>query len=177
MKERFIDLQLIKPVTPGSSGAKGKTSLKKLFAEYLEKLNIPFFDPCCPENSQGNSPLRYNTETETLQFLNGDTNQWEDTASLGAAEEMDVFLIAGQSNARGVGTRTSSPNPSAILDLQSTTKGFLPPRMTAAQAGTLTSSLTTAEEGMMIYVTDTDSTFTTKGWWGWNGASWEQLNN
>lgn len=49
MKERVIDLQLIKPITPGSPSAKGKISLKKLFKEELTKLQVPFSDPCCPE--------------------------------------------------------------------------------------------------------------------------------
>jgi lysophospholipase L1-like esterase len=62
---------------------------------------------------------------------------------------------------------------SAILDVQSTTQGFLPPRMNVTQAGAIVSPA----EGLIIYVTNTDGTFTTKGWWGWNGAAWEKLNN
>lgn len=62
---------------------------------------------------------------------------------------------------------------SAILDVVSTTKGFLPPRMTATQG----SAIASPAEGLMIYVTDTNGTFTTKGWWGYNGATWEKLNN
>ena len=62
---------------------------------------------------------------------------------------------------------------SAKLEVKSTTKGFLPPRMTATQA----SAISSPAEGLMIYVTDTNGTFTTKGWWGWNGSAWERLNN
>lgn len=67
----------------------------------------------------------------------------------------------------------TTPNASAILSATSTTQGFLPPRMTAAQAGAIASPA----EGLLVYVTDTDATFTTKGWWGWNGSAWEKLNN
>jgi len=48
--ERFIDLQLIKPLTKGS-GIKGKVSLTNLFKEYFNKLNVGYVDPCCPVGS------------------------------------------------------------------------------------------------------------------------------
>lgn len=43
-----------------------------------------------------------------------------------------------------------SPHPSAILDVQSTTQGFLPPRMTSAQRD----AIANPEEGLHIYNTD-----------------------
>lgn len=48
-KERAIELQLIKPVIPGSSGAKGKIFLRHLLKEYFTSLNVGFFDPCCSD--------------------------------------------------------------------------------------------------------------------------------
>lgn len=68
---------------------------------------------------------------------------------------------------------TAAPNASSALDIQSTTKGFLPPRMTTTQA----SAIASPAEGLMIYVTNTNGTFTVKGWYGYNGAAWERLNN
>lgn len=68
---------------------------------------------------------------------------------------------------------TGTQDASAILEAASTTKGFLPPRMTATQG----SAISSPAEGLMIYVTDTNGTFTAKGWWGYNGAAWEKLNN
>jgi hypothetical protein len=65
-------------------------------------------------------------------------------------------------------------NPSAQLEVTSTSKGFLPPRMTAAQAEAISSPA----EGLMIYATDGNGTvITSKGWWGFNGTTWEKLNN
>ena len=49
-----------------------------------------------------------------------------------------------------VGINTASPNPSAALDVTSTTKGFLPPRMTLAQRNAIASPA----EGLMISCTD-----------------------
>jgi len=68
---------------------------------------------------------------------------------------------------------TTTDIPSSKLTIESTTQGFLPPRMTAAQA----SAIVSPAEGLMLYVTNTDVTFTTKGWWGYNGTIWQQLNN
>lgn len=79
-------------------------------------------------------------------------------------------LFIGTGN---VGVGTSSPAASAQLEVASTTKGFLPPRMTAAQAN----SISSPTEGLLIYVTNTNGTFTAKGWWGYNGSAWVRLNN
>lgn len=68
---------------------------------------------------------------------------------------------------------TSAAVASAQLEVTSTTKGFLPPRMTATQG----SAISSPAEGLLIYVTDTNGTFTAKGWWGYDGAAWQKLNN
>lgn len=49
-----------------------------------------------------------------------------------------------------VGIGTTTPDPSAVLDLNSTNKGFLPPRMTTLQRD----AITNAEPGFTIYNTD-----------------------
>lgn len=67
---------------------------------------------------------------------------------------------------------TNAPDDSAILQADSTTQGFLPPRMTGAQAEAIT-----AAEGLLIYSTDgSGGTITSKGWWGYDGATWNKLN-
>lgn len=72
MKQRSIDLQLIKPVQPGSSGAKGKITLKQLFKEQLDELNIAVSDCVCPSVI---STLRYNDGE--IEFYNESTKTWE----------------------------------------------------------------------------------------------------
>jgi len=62
---------------------------------------------------------------------------------------------------------------SAVLEVNSTTKGFLPPRMTGAQAEAISSPA----EGLMVYATaGTGVTITSKGWWGYDGATWVKFN-
>jgi len=63
-----------------------------------------------------------------------------------------------------VGVGTTTPNASSALDITSTTKGLLMPRMTAAQRDAISSPAT----GLMIYQTDG-----TAGFYYYNGSSWE----
>ena len=72
-----------------------------------------------------------------------------------------------------VGIGTTSPVASAKLEVSSTTSGFLPPRMTATQA----SAISSPAQGLLLFVSDTNGTFTSVGWWGYNGSTWEKLNN
>ena len=67
----------------------------------------------------------------------------------------------------------ASITPSASLEVRSTTKGFLPPKMTGTQAEAIASPA----EGLMIYSTDgSGATITSKGWWGYEGSTWVKLN-
>ena len=98
-----------------------------------------------------------------LQFLTAD-----DGVDNTGIERMRI------TNTGNVGIGTTTPNSSAKLHVDSTTQGFLPPRMTAVQAN----AIVTPEEGLMVYVTNTGGApfnFTSKGWWGYNGATWTQL--
>lgn len=56
-------------------------------------------------------------------------------------------------SAGNVGIGTTAPNASALLDVSSTTKGFLPPRMTTAHA----TGIASPADGLMVYDTDTDT--------------------
>ncbi len=63
-----------------------------------------------------------------------------------------VTMAAGAAHAQGVGINTTgaAADTSAVLDLSSTTKGFLPPRMTAAQRAAIVLPAT----GLLVYQTD-----------------------
>ncbi len=70
----------------------------------------------------------------------------------------------------GIGTTT--PNASAKLDVYSTDKGFLPPRVTLTSA-TLASPITTPAEGLLVY--NLGSVGLQAGYYYWNGASWATI--
>lgn len=64
-----------------------------------------------------------------------------------------------------VGIGSSMVNASALLDISSTTKGLLIPRMTEAERDAIT-----AATGLMIFQTDG-----TSGFYYWDGGSWEPV--
>ena len=75
----------------------------------------------------------------------------------------------------GIGATTFTPDSDALLELRSTTKGFLAPRMTDAEITTFTSAansgggLGTAEEGMTVFNTTTDK------YNFWDGSAWQEI--
>jgi hypothetical protein len=91
----------------------------------------------------------------TLNLINGTPKSW----SL-SARTNDNFSISDGANQRividgttgNVGIGTTAPNASSILHLESTTKAFLPPRMTTAERDLIASPI----GGMVIYNTTTN---------------------
>lgn len=75
----------------------------------------------------------------------------------------------------GTLSNVASPNAVAALQIDSTTKGFLPPRLTYAEAFTLAGNF--PPPGLIIYVTGGGATtFTSEGWWGYTSTGWIRLN-
>jgi hypothetical protein len=68
------------------------------------------------------------------------------TGSVSTAERMRI------TSAGNVGIGTASPSAAALLDVASTTRGFLPPRMTTAQRD----AISTPPAGLMIYNSSTN---------------------
>jgi hypothetical protein len=66
-----------------------------------------------------------------------------------------------------VGVGTTTPDTSSALDITSTTKGLLIPRMTALQRDAISPAAT----GLMIYQTGS-----TPGFYYYNGSSWAKVN-
>jgi hypothetical protein len=80
-----------------------------------------------------------------------------------------LFLLTGILSVNtfaqvGINTDNSPPNNSSILDLKSTTLGFLPPRMSSSQMN----AIGTPADGLTVYCTDC----TPKGIYFYNGTKW-----
>ena len=64
-----------------------------------------------------------------------------------------------------IGISTTTPDASALMEMTSTTRGFLPPRMTTVEMNAIGSPAI----GLMVYDT------TTNQWMGYNGTSWVKI--
>jgi hypothetical protein len=72
------------------------------------------------------------------------------------------------SNAQmGINSSGTAPNPSAMLDVSSTTKGLLPPRMTSAQKN----AIANPADGLLVFDTNTQS------YWFRQSGAWTELSN
>lgn len=88
------------------------------------------------------------TSTLILQTTTGVGTTGADIVFIGGNNGATEFARFLNSGSLGVGT---SPNASALLDVASTTKGFLPPRMTTTQRDAISSPV----EGLVIHNTTT----------------------
>ena len=76
--------------------------------------------------------------------------------------------VAATAQSVGINADGSTANASAILDLKSTTQGFLPPRMTYTQR----QAISTPAQGLMIYCTDCGSSGEPQYY---DGTQWKNL--
>ncbi len=78
-----------------------------------------------------------------------------------------MLLIVWQANAQvGINDDNSAPDPSAMLDVRSSDKGFLPPRMTTAQMNSIVAPVA----GLLVYNTSVNALY----WY--DGTNWQQFN-
>jgi len=77
--------------------------------------------------------------------------------------------IAYMNNISGFHIGGTSANSSALLEVTSTTKGFRLTPMTATQASAITPA-----EGLMLFVSNTNGTFTSIGLWCYENGAWSK---
>jgi len=94
--------------------------------------------------------------------LIGDPSAAATSTRASAAIDSRGYLVT---DSIGIGTTTSAINASAIAQINSTTKGFLPPRMTNAQM----LAIATPAAGLVVYDT------TNNKHCGYNGTAWQNF--
>lgn len=80
---------------------------------------------------------------------------------------MLALMTALGAQSVGINSDGSAPATSAMLDVKSTDKGFLPPRMTETQRD----AISTPATGLIIYQTDGKA-----GLYQYNGIAWAEIN-
>ena len=95
------------------------------------------------------------------------SNSWGSNLLLATTGATGAFnnnqLLIHSSGSIGIGT--SSPHSSALLDITSTTKGFLPPRMTTAQVA----AISAPANGLLVYDSDVGR------YRAYQGNSWQEI--
>jgi hypothetical protein len=74
-----------------------------------------------------------------------------------------LFLLTSSTSVAQVGIGTTTPAASSVLELSSTSRGLLPPRMTEVQRNAISSPAT----GLLVYQTDGST-----GLYHYDGSSW-----
>lgn len=113
-------------------------------------------------------------DNSNKMFLN--TNFFHTKAITGGASFFQVDQTdAGNGQVKvGIGgISLGSVHSSAIFEIKSTDRGFLPPRM----LGSAVEAIPTPAEWLIAYATDgSGTTVNSKGWWGYDGTTWVKLN-
>lgn len=112
----------------------------------------------------------HSTSTYSTAFL-----KCQNTSSSAAALHIEDGSGNQRFSFRGDGAAifgTGNPDASALVDISSTSKGFLPPRMTGAQVEAIASPATS----LIAYATSAGSgDVTSAGLWLYNGTNWVKI--
>ena len=134
-----------------------------------------------PYKLKVNGPTRVNGDIDIIGY--GNLNVGGNTSVAGTATIAGPTTISGTTTiASNVKVGGSTANSKAVLDIESTSKGVLVPRMTSSQRLSINPSST--EDGLLVYQTNTGSNGDAKGFYYYkdNGTnppsgSWISLNN
>lgn len=86
-----------------------------------------------------------------------------------------IFLLSVVTGIAQTGIGTTTPNPSAKLDVYSDNKGFLPPRVTLTST-TDNTTIANPATGLLIYNTGNNAGLAA-GYYFWNGGTWATIAN
>jgi hypothetical protein len=131
------------------------------------------------DNGGANESIGYRTENANGTGIFFGVNGYNYSSGIGVANESvlygigNVALIIGTNSTErmritptgNVGMGTSAPDPSAILELNSTTQGFLPPRMDNSEIN----AISNPAEGLIVYSTQSKCLFL------FDGANWQKI--
>ena len=110
-------------------------------------------------NSSGATNNNYAIVTDRGDSIFNESGDDYDFRIEGMTQSNLFFVDASNDN---IGMGTNTPDPKALLDMTSTTKGFLPPRMTTTQREAITSP----PAGLLIFNTDNSKHE------GYTGTTW-----
>jgi hypothetical protein len=105
--------------------SKGFFGFRKMFRDYLTKLNVPFYDPCCPALTGLFFPVRWNEEDDVLERFDSATETWVSADLI--ADSISTDSIVESTTGAGVTVEGVKIEDSAITNPSDTMiAGFYP---------------------------------------------------
>lgn len=153
MRDLGIQKPFIQEIDPTKKEFKNYYGLRKLFRDYLTKLKVAWFDPCCPEASD-RMPVSF---TEGLERFNPTSGEWETidvtigddaafstlvTNTIGGNDEQ-LQIISNPSLSKGAGVAIDATATATAADVVG---GLITSTSAAAVALTLPSATAIATE-------------------------------
>lgn len=82
MRDRGLNKGLVQEFETSNKRIRGLFyGFRKMFWDYLAKLHVGFYDPCCPEAAGTNvSGVRMNMDTGVVEFWDPADQTWKDVA-------------------------------------------------------------------------------------------------
>lgn len=94
MKDKGLDKGLVQDFDTSAKRGKGHYfGFRKMFWDYLNKLEVPFYDICCADASDNPGVIRGNSETGAIEIFNG--TAWVEFAGGAGAAATAITAFAG----------------------------------------------------------------------------------
>lgn len=123
MKDEGILAATVQKFDTSSKTSKGVYyGWRKMFWKYLKKLNVPFYDPCCPEASAGGAnyaAARFNTDNGTFEYWDG--ADWVDTEDWVAPTTTTTTTVAPSTTTTTTAAPTTTTTTTAAPTTTTTT--------------------------------------------------------
>jgi hypothetical protein len=92
MKDLGIQKPFLQIIDTTSPQAKNYIGMRKIFTDYLTKLNVPFYDVCCPATNEESMHVRWNPNLGVLERFDG-TNWVEVDTGGDVPDPLDIDQI------------------------------------------------------------------------------------
>lgn len=160
MKDQGIQKSSVISFETESNQFKGIYGFRKMFWKYLKKLNVPFYDICCPEANGGSeySATRFNTTTGESEYWNG--TEWVNVASWAAPTTTTTTTAAPTTTTTTTEAPTTTTTTTAAPTTTTTTTEA-PTTTTTTTAAPTTTTTTTEAPTTTTTTTEAPTTTTT----------------
>ncbi len=76
MIDKAFPVGFLKEIDTDDPEVKYQTTVHKLFQDYLNRFNVPYYDKCCPLYAHNQVPVKYDINTEISYFYDVITGEW-----------------------------------------------------------------------------------------------------